>query len=139
MEKNAPPPYQPSTYEPSHPNTQGPHNYMGSPYVPTGPQQANMQGPQSYMGPPYIPTGAQQANMQGHQQYMGPPYMSPAPQQPMAQGPPTVIVQQMQQQQQQQQQIVWRGKGTSHSLCCLLCFLTGGLTLPCWIYACIVD
>ena len=28
---------------------------------------------------------------------------------------------------------------TDHALCCLICFMTGGLSVPCWIIACLTD
>jgi len=113
----APPPY---PYDPST-NTQGPQQYPGGqPYMgqPYG-------GGQSYMGPSYG----------GGQPYMGQPYGG---------GQPIIIMQQQQQQQQQQQwqqqqQVIVRRSGTNHGLCCLICFLTGGITLPCWILACICE
>ena len=88
-------------------------------------------------GPPPYSEGPQ-ANIHGPPQhyggYGGPPYMGP----PYGGGPPIIIMQQPQQQQQIVQHVVVRSE-TNHALCCLICFLTGGLSLPCWIWACITD
>jgi hypothetical protein len=78
-------------------------------------------------GPPQNPGG---------QPYMGQPYMGP----PYGGGQPIIIMQQQQQQQQQQpQQVIVRARGTNHGLCCLICILTGGMSIPCWMYSCITD
>ncbi len=92
---------------------QAPPPYPAAPY-------ANIQGPPQYLGG--------QPNM--GQPYVGPPYGG---------GAPIIIMQQQQQQQQPQQLVIVRRAGTSHGLCCLICFLTGGLSLPCWIWSCITD
>ncbi len=72
------------------------------------------------------------ANTQGPPQYGAPPYGG---------GAPIIIMQQQQQQQQQQptQQIIVQPSRTNHGLCCLICILTGGLSIPCWICSCITD
>ena len=64
----------------------------------------------------------------GGQPYMGSSYGG---------GGPIIVMQQ--QQQQQQQQAVVRSSGLTHGLCCLVCVLTGGFSIPCWIVYCIVD
>jgi hypothetical protein len=82
--------------------------------------------------PPYpeVPN----VNTQGPPQYSGgQPYMNP----PYGGGAPIIIMQQ--QQQQQQQQVIVRSRGTNHGVCCLLCILTGGLSIPCWIWSCVTD
>ncbi|CAF1480813.1 unnamed protein product [Rotaria sp. Silwood1] len=85
---------------------------------------ATTQAPPPYQGAPPA-TGA-------------PPYGAPQ----YEGGAPIIIMQQQQQQQQQQQvqqTVIVQARGTNHGLCCLICLLTGGFSLPCWIYACITD
>ncbi|UJR17745.1 hypothetical protein I4U23_004643 [Adineta vaga] len=83
--------------------------------------------------PPY--SGEPHTNTQGPQPYPNhPPYMNPYPY--GGGGSPVII---MQQQQQQQHQVIVRPSGTNHAVCCLICILTGGLSIPCWIYGCITD
>ncbi len=99
------------------------YNQVPPPY-PEAPY-ANTQGPPQYpSGQPYM-----------GQPYMGPPYGGGAP--PYGGGAPIIIMQQPQ--QQQQQQVIVHQRGTNHCLCCLICFLTGGLSLPCWIWDCITN
>ncbi len=97
------------------------------------------QGPPPYSEPSFnVKTSGPQQYPPG-QPYMGPPYGQPYMGPPYGGGAPVIINMQQQQQQQQQQQVIVQRSGTHHGLCCLLCFFTGGLTIPCWIYACIVD
>ena len=99
-------------------------SHQPSPYH----QQAFEHGPLPHSTYPPAP------NIYGPQ-YIGVPQMQPTPQ-------PVIIVQQQQQQQQQQvaqvqpQYITVRNR-TSNGCCCLLCLLTGGLTIPCWICNCL--
>jgi hypothetical protein len=84
--------------------------------------------------PPYpeVPN----ANTQGSPQYSGDqPNISP----PYGGNGPIIIVQEPKQHQHQPVMGHQRGGGGNHVTCCLLCFLTGGLTLPCWICCCLLD
>ena len=80
----------------------------------------------SGQGYPY--PGPQYPNTMGpppyawQQQPMNPNYMQPAP-------PAPIIV----------QTIHRPSSTTNHALCFLVCFLTGGLSIPCWIIACITE
>ncbi len=65
-------------------------------------------------------------NMYGPQQYGNPPYMAPMPQ--------SIIVSSG---MVSTQQCVTVRRPTNHCGCFLICLLTGGLSVPCWIYACI--
>jgi hypothetical protein len=77
-------------------------------------------------GPPQNPS---------HQPYMGPsygggqPYMGPS----YGGGQPIIIM------QPQPHQVTVRSyrHGHHHCLCFLICLLTGGLSIPCWIWECI--
>jgi hypothetical protein len=76
--------------------------------------QVNTQGPSQYPGgQPYV-----------NQAYMGPPNQYGG-------NTPIIIMQ-----QQPRKKVVYRQSGTTHGLCCLICILTGGLSLPCWICSC---
>ncbi|CAF1194298.1 unnamed protein product [Rotaria sordida] len=91
---------------------------------------ANIEGPPAYPQQP-PPTYGPVAGAPYVSYYGYPP--------PSQQGPVIINMQQQQQQQQQQlQQIIVR-RETNHCLCCLLCCLTGGLSIPCWIYACVTN
>ncbi len=93
------------------------------------------EAPPPYPQPPDVNTNGPPQNP-GGQPYMGQPYMGP----PYGGGQPIIIMQQQQQQQQQQpQQVIVRARGTNHGLCCLICILTGGMSIPCWMYSCITD
>ncbi|CAF1300952.1 unnamed protein product [Adineta steineri] len=77
------------------------------------------------------------ANTQGP-----PPYPSAHPhmgQQPYGAAPIIIMQQQQQQQQQQQHQVIVHRPGPNHALCCIICFLTSGLSTPCWIYSCLTN
>jgi hypothetical protein len=71
---------------------------------------------------------------------MGPPPMS----QPYGGSGPIIVMQQQQQQQQQQapqsnQTVIVQHSGVNHALCAVICLITGGLSLPCWIIACLTE
>ena len=91
-------------------------------------------------GPAQYPGGQPYAS----QPYMGPPQMAPAYGGGGGGGAPIIIMNNQQQQQQQQQQqstapVIVQSSGVNHGLCCLICFLTSGLSLPCWIVACLSE
>jgi hypothetical protein len=84
-----------------------------------------------YQTSPYVQQpcyGPMPPNTYGPQQYTNPPYISS-----MAQ--PVFINAGM----VPTHQIVHVRRQTNHGVCFLICFLTGGLSIPCWIYACIAD
>ncbi len=83
--------------------------------------------PPSYVQQPYY--GPAPPNNYGPQYYANPSYVSP----PMRQ--PVVVQTDM----MPAQQFVTVRRSTNQGLCCLLCFLTSGLNIPCWIYACLTD
>lgn len=86
---------------------------------------------QPYYGQPYYGQAYYEAmspNIHGPQQYPNPPYISPIAQ-------PIIISNGM----VPTQQFVTIRHPTNHCFCFLICLLTGGLSIPCWIYSCITD
>lgn len=86
--------------------------------------------PQGYPYPGNQYPGNPYPNMQGPPGYAPPPppmYPAYVPPPPVV-APAPVIVQTITPHQQ-----------TNHALCCLICFLTGGLSVPCWIIACLTE
>jgi hypothetical protein len=107
---------------------------------------SKMEGNGMVPPPPYPqPYGPPDPNLQPQYGYppgaaLPQPMMYPPQPYPMpyAAPAPVIINNQMQQQQQQVQQIIVR-RGTNHALCCIICLLTGGINIPCWIYACVTE
>jgi hypothetical protein len=80
----------------------------------------------TYYQLPYC--GPMPPNTRGPPEYTNSPYKSPMPQQIIISNG-TVPV----------QHLFNVGRSTSHGLCFLICLLTSGLSIPCWIYGCITD
>ena len=101
----------------------------------TAPMQ-QQQPPPPYYQQPYAPgPSGPPPNGYAPQPYGNQPYMHPPPHQPI------IISNNMMQAQQTvaQPQYITIRRSTNHGLCCLICLLTGGVSIPCWIYACITD
>lgn len=101
--------------------------------APQGQQYYQQPPPPPYYQQPYAP-GPPPANVYGPMMY--PPVAAPAPiiiNTNMAQAATATAV------AAPTTQIITIRRQTNHALCCLICVLTGGMNIPCWIYACITD
>jgi hypothetical protein len=86
----------------------------------------NQEAPPPYPQPTNVNTYGPPQNPSG-QPYMGPSYGG---------GQPIIIMQQPPQ-QQQLHLVGVRSHEHRHCLCFIICILTGGLSIPCWIWECI--